>query len=259
MLNKYVLDSHTEPHLRTQPFPKPLLSAPIHFSIIPGNETHKLSHIQVPDIATALSISTFITQHNPIGKAYPSPIHPSTGTTPTHIDTTPPANNYFPTNCRITGCVLHQMGFEEQLQPGTEEDTIQSLETHGINFHSDLLTSLPSNILNEIHWFKCPACAHLFFTHPRLDVHDDTCEQRKQHPPNVQADDTTTLKPNSNQLNTNTDSDMRTRLLLVCPPEFKDQLHVLLNSETDIKDNKEQVLDWMMETSPRHPDSTQEK
>ena len=84
-------------------------------------------------------------------------------------------------------------------------------------------------------------------------------EQRKQHPPNDQADDTTKLKPHSNQLNTNTDSDMRTRLLLVCPPEFKDQLHVLLNSETNIKDIKEQVLDWMMETSPRHPDSTQEK
>jgi hypothetical protein len=219
--------------------------------MIPGNDTQKLSHIQVPDIDTALSICSFITHHNTLGKAYPSPIHPSTGTNATHIDTTPPANNAFPTNCRITGCVLHQMGYEDRLQPGTEEDSIRSLESHGKTYHSDLLTSLPPEILTDIHWFKCPACTQLFFTQPRLDHHYDTCDQRKQPPPEEHTDDAADYSniQSEPQNNTNTDPNKTTRLLLLCPPEFREQLKSLINSGTDIKDINDQVLDWMMETS----------
>jgi len=261
MFDKAVIDSHTDPLLRTQPFPKTLLSEPIHFSMIPGNKVQKLSHIQAPDIAISLSISRFITQHNPLGKAYPSTIHPPTGTNSNHIDTTPPANNAFPTNCRMTGCVLHQMGHEDRLQPGTEDDSIRSLETHGKTFHSDLLTSLPQDLLIDIHWFKCPACAHLFFTQPRLDFHYDTCNQRKQPPLAEHADNTADNHniQSDRQKNTNTNPDKTTRLLLLCPPEFKEKLKSLINSGTDIKDINDQVLDWMMEASSNTSDSLQEK
>jgi hypothetical protein len=129
------------------PFPLESIDQLIHFSIIPRNDHFKQAHIKVLDGNATNTICNFFTVLDNNSYPHPSTSHPPTGTCPTDIDTSPPLNLSFPTNCRVIGCMLHNLGTETNNTNATENE-IQNLETHGHTYHSDLLNSLPSHTLS---------------------------------------------------------------------------------------------------------------
>jgi hypothetical protein len=89
--------SSTDP-LKT-PYPDGALDGAIHFSIIPGNEHHKQAHMKINNKDASQAIIDFFHNIEPNSNAFPSFTTPPTGIDRQSVDTRPPLNNSFPTNC----------------------------------------------------------------------------------------------------------------------------------------------------------------
>jgi hypothetical protein len=107
-----------------------------------------------------------------------------TGININDIDTSPPLNQKFPTNCRIIGCHSH-CTIPEQLADPSDEELINNLEHHGITYHRDLLNATPASTLSIIGWYKCLiGCPNIAFTIENHHKHQMTCAiyQQNQQP-----------------------------------------------------------------------------
>ena len=202
------------------PFPLESIDPLIHFSVIPGNDQFKQAHIKILDNNATNTICNFFNSLDNRSYPHPSTAHPPTGTCPTDIDTSPPLNLSFPTNCRAIGCMLHNLGTESTNTNATE-DEIQTLETHGHTYHSDLLDSLPDHTLSSISWHRCkPPCRHIAFTNLRLQNHQQSCtafhtQQKLQ------------------------------QLRTICPATHRQQLEHLIANNLEIDHIRTQLLDWL--------------
>ncbi len=123
--------------------------------MIPGSTQHKLGHLKLQDPTdhtNADKILEFMSTIIPTGDPFISNTPPSTGISLANIDTTPPANNLYPLNCRVIRCPAHKMG-KEPISTTDSNDYRCLLQQHGINYHKDLLASIPIPTLHVIGWF----------------------------------------------------------------------------------------------------------
>jgi hypothetical protein len=155
--------SSTDP-LKT-PYPDGALDGAIHFSVSPGNKHHKQARVKINNTDASQAIVNFFHNIEPNSNTFPSITTPPTGIDRQSVDTRPPINNSFPTNCQFIGCQLHHLGIKKHPSSNTDQLTlIPILEKHGLTFHSNLLQTLPTNMINSIGWFRCTACPHIAFT-----------------------------------------------------------------------------------------------
>lgn len=211
--------SNPNPDLQCFPFPGDAIASAIHFSMIPGNEQLKLGHIQVLIPAHINEIVSLTKTLHIVNEVFPSTFRPATGYNISHIDMTEPKNKKYPTNCRIIGCQLHNLGFEQVPQSLSTTD----LAHHMYKYHRDLLESLPTDILNKISWYSCTGCNLRFFTEEVITEHTESCQYIR----------------NTRQYK---------GLFDRCPPQHIQELHELINSNTNIVEITTKLLDWKDES-----------
>ncbi len=232
------------------PFPPNATDECIHFSIIPKSLQFKQSHIRIIDINASQAIAAFLNNIDSNANAYSSAMTPNTGTSEMDIDTSPPSNGLYPTNCRVIGCQLHRLGMEPPPSTTAHED-YSIIQHHGLTFHSDLLSSLPTNTLNSIHWYKCgEPCNHLAFSQYLLKDHQHQCQSYRQRitprqPPLPQP----TLPTIPTYDRTDTNHTRIQRLWNTCPRQHRQQLDQLLRSQTNIDDITNTVFDWIEQST----------
>jgi hypothetical protein len=111
--------SSTDP-LKTS-YPDGALDGAIHFSIIPGNKNHKQAHMKINNTDASKAIVDFFYDIKPNSNTFPSFTTPPTGIDCQNVDTHPPINNSFPTNCQFIGCQLHHLGTKKHPSPNTDQ------------------------------------------------------------------------------------------------------------------------------------------
>jgi hypothetical protein len=84
--------------------PDGALDGAIHFSIIPGNEHHEQAYMKINKTDASQAIVNFFNDIEPNSNAFPSFTIPPTAIDHHSVDTRPPINNSFPTNCQFIGC-----------------------------------------------------------------------------------------------------------------------------------------------------------
>jgi hypothetical protein len=133
----------------------------------------------------------------------------------------------------------------------TEYDDFNIMQHHGLTFHSDLLLSLPNDILNSIQWYKCTRpCNHLAFSKLLLRDHKHQCPTCRRtttshQPPIIQPS-----LPTIPAYNRNDTSATRIRSLwTTCPRQHRQELDELLRSETNIEDITNTVFDWIEQST----------
>jgi hypothetical protein len=170
------------------------------------------------------TILEFMSRILPTSEPFISNTTPSTGISITNIDTTTPANNLYPLNCRIIRCPAHKMG-KEPLPTTDSNDYRALLQQHGINYHKDLLTSIPIPTLHAIGWFRCNGCNELLFTQPNLTTHNASCQAHQ-------------LLERRHKYN---------NLIQRCPPNHLTELETMIDTNVDGQLITQTFIEWLME------------
>ncbi len=212
--------------------------------------------------------------------AFPSFTKPPTGIDCQSVDTLPPINNSFPINCQFIVCQLHHLGIKKHPSPNTDHSTlIPILEKHRLTFHSNLLQTLPANMINSIGWFWCTACLHIAFTAQNLTTHHSTCtlfqkslfapEPDNQHnqrstkqpmpPPTKQPTPPSTPPQTTTNSHTSIPDAVVTHLIAVCPAKHLQHLQNLVDSDTDLTTLLQTLIDWIVETTTQTTEANNKK
>lgn len=228
-----------------------MIDRAVHFSMITKNTLFKQAHIQILDTSNIPTIVQYFHSIDNEAEAHASSIPPPTGTCENDIDTTPPSNGHYPTNCRVIGCQQHRKGIEPN--PSILDITdYNSTQEHGTTFHSDLLSSLPVQTLQAINWHKCTEpCQHMYFSLVLLRNHQQNCTT---HAHSTAARPTTTIQaspatlPNHNRTDSR-DQQRIQRLWNTCPRQHIRELETLLNSPMHIDDITNTVFEWIEQST----------
>jgi hypothetical protein len=98
LINQHFQEQSSTDPLKTQ-YQDGALDRAIHFSIIPGNKHHKQAHMKINNTYASQAIIDFFHIIEPNSNTLPSFTTPPTGIDRQSVDTRPPLNNSFPTNC----------------------------------------------------------------------------------------------------------------------------------------------------------------